>query len=449
MDKNPPKKKLINLLEYYQKGLYGDAGKLAMSLTRDYPGHYFGWKILGAILKQIGKKTEAINANQNAIKLFPEDPEIHNNLGLTLQELGRLDEAETSLRQAINLKPDLADAHGNMGILMNAKGLKKSALEYFEKKLQLERGLNPNINHKSFVNISKVKIDHDIEQFEYLVDSGYEIKKFKELIKIYKTVSSEIDCVLDTDIIPISKKHSNILANSYNRPIHILEAPALAKTPIDQDLNVGEITNNYFNHEFGLTYIDNFLTPNALKSLREFVLGSTIWFDFFHEGGYMGAYLSDGLASPLILQIAEDLRNKFPKIFKNHHLNQLWAYKYDSRSREKNNNFSGINVHADFAAINVNFWITPTSANLDSSSGGLIVYNTEAPKNWHFNEYNKNQEKIYEEILKSDQKKTVIPYNENRAVIFNSNLFHETDKIEFKEGYQNRRINITMLFGYR
>ena len=30
-----------------------------------------------------------------------------------------------------------------------------------------------------------------------------------------------------------------------------------------------------------------------------------------------------------------------------------------------------------------------------------------------------------------------------------TNVFHETDKFEFKEGYENRRINITMLFGER
>ena len=164
---------------------------------------------------------------------------------------------------------------------------------------------------------------------------------------------------------------------------------------------------------------------------------------------YVGAYLTEGLACPLVLQIAEDLRNKLPKIFKNHHLTQLWAYKYDSRAFGINNSFKGINVHADFAAVNVNFWITPKSANLDPSSGGLIVYNTEAPLEWDFKTYNNNEEKIRAEIEKCDQKKTIIPYNENRVVIFNSNLFHETDKIEFSEGYENRRINITMLFGRR
>jgi hypothetical protein len=262
-------------------------------------------------------------------------------------------------------------------------------------------------------------------------------------------VSSEINCTLDTDILPLSNKHQSLLGDTYNRPIHILEAPALDESAIDDSLDVNKITEDYFEHEFGLTYFDDFLSPTTLKSLREFLLGSTIWFDIFHKGGYMGAYLKDGLASPLILQIAEDLRKKLPKIFKNHHLTQLWAYKYDSRACEKNNSFTGINVHADFAAVNVNFWITPKSANLDPSSGGLVVYNAEAPLEWYFKMYNNNEEKIREKILKCDQKKTIVPYNENRVVIFNSNLFHETDNIEFKDGYENRRINVTMLFGRR
>jgi len=34
-------------------------------------------------------------------------------------------------------------------------------------------------------------------------------------------------------------------------------------------------------------------------------------------------------------------------------------------------------------------------------------------------------------------------------VIFDSDLFHETDRLSFKEGYQNRRINVTLLYGER
>ena len=32
-----------------------------------------------------------------------------------------------------------------------------------------------------------------------------------------------------------------------------------------------------------------------------------------------------------------------------------------------------------------------------------------------------------------------VSYKENRLVLFNSNLFHETDQFHFKPGYKNRR----------
>ena len=37
----------------------------------------------------------------------------------------------------------------------------------------------------------------------------------------------------------------------------------------------------------------------------------------------------------------------------------------------------------------------------------------------------------------------------NRCVVFNSDLFHRTDDIHFRDGYEDRRINITMLYGTR
>ena len=46
-------------------------------------------------------------------------------------------------------------------------------------------------------------------------------------------------------------------------------------------------------------------------------------------------------------------------------------------------------------------------------------------------------------------KPITVPYRANRAVIFDSNLFHKTDEIRFADGYENRRINITMLYGRR
>ena len=190
-------------------------------------------------------------------------------------------------------------------------------------------------------------------------------------------------------------------------------------------------------------FVDDLLRPEALERLRRFCWESTIWKKDY-ENGYIGAFLGDGFATPLLLQIADELRKTFPGIFGSHPLTQAWAFKHDSARR-------GLNIHADAAAVNVNFWITADDANLSPASGGLIVWNKEAPREWNFKDYNSavNRGKIYDWLKQVGASEVKIPYRSNRAVIFNSDLFHETDEISFKEGYTNRRINITLLYGYR
>ncbi len=43
----------------------------------------------------------------------------------------------------------------------------------------------------------------------------------------------------------------------------------------------------------------------------------------------------------------------------------------------------------------------------------------------------------------------MIPYRYNRAIIFDSDLFHTTPALRFRSGYENRRINVTLLYGDR
>ena len=119
---SPPQAQLNSLLEHYQSGRFGDAENLAISITQVFPKHPLSWKVLGAVLGQNGSEFEAINANQTAVALSPEDAEVHSNLGITFQKLGRLEEAEVSLRQAIALKCDYAEAHYNLGVTLQELG---------------------------------------------------------------------------------------------------------------------------------------------------------------------------------------------------------------------------------------------------------------------------------------------------------------------------------------
>lgn len=130
-----------------------------------------------------------------------------------------------------------------------------------------------------------------------------------------------------------------------------------------------------------------------------------------------------------------------------HHLKETWAYKYESSSDEDERR-TGIHVHADDAMVNVNLWITPDEANLDPDSGGLVIYTVKPPREWSFNNFNANWEYIDENLLRpSGYANVTVPYKQNRAVIFDSFLFHKSDLHRFKRGYENRRINLTFLYG--
>ena len=137
---NPPQILLSRLLEHYQSGRLGDAEILALSITRDFPNDNFSWMILAAVFKAIGRNIEALNANQTAVELSPQDAEAHSNLGVTLQELGRLNEAEVSLRQAIVLKPNYPEAHNNLGNALKEQGRLDEAEASYRQAIVLNPG---------------------------------------------------------------------------------------------------------------------------------------------------------------------------------------------------------------------------------------------------------------------------------------------------------------------
>ena len=98
--------------------------------------------------------------------------------------------------------------------------------------------------------------------------------------------------------------------------------------------------------------IDNFLTWEALERLRTYCAGSTIWRRIYNAG-YLGATPEDGLACPLMAQIAEEIRSTFPEILVAHPFRYLGAFKYDSTLS------TGTNTHADNSAVNFNLYIAP------------------------------------------------------------------------------------------
>ena len=439
------------------------------------PRHLEAWINLGNVLKDRGALPESIEAYQQALALNPSHADTYNNLGVALKEQGSMERALASYRQAIQLKPTHVEALNNLGLALMETGMLKEAIASFTQALTIMPGYlkalyNLGIawswageddkavdclqgaatakhDHARPVTdpfVYRSRIKHDLEQIRYLFDRQLLNDEHRPYLQALQRLRDELDRRPDPgNRIPISPNDLTPVAASFNRLLYRAPNPRLPDGALHPALDVEAVESRYLARQPEVTYIDGLLKQEALEALHRFCWESTIWKKDY-ENGYIGAFLGDGFASPLLLQIAEELRVKFPRIFKQHRLTQAWAFKHDSARR-------GLNIHADAAAVNVNFWITPDEANLSQETGGLVVYDKEAPRDWNFQEYNsdKNKPKILAWLKQVGAQTVKIPYRTNRAVVFNSDLFHETDEIAFKDDYLSRRINITLLYGYR
>ncbi|RMH33519.1 MAG: tetratricopeptide repeat protein [Nitrospirae bacterium] len=396
---------------------------------------------LGVTLKEKRDSDGAIREYREALRLNPSHAEAHNNLGIALMEQGHIDDALSAFQQAIASRPSYAHAYYHLGLAYLWKEQIEHALACFWRSAELQHNHRKPVSVRS---IAKSRVKHDLEQLTYLhlqrgvteIPPAYR-KTLESLAqRIHRTDPSAMTVALDA-------REREALAPSFNQILHRAPAERISEGALNPHLDVSAIEARYHSSYPEIIYVDHLLTERALTSLRQFCLDSTIW-KRDYQNGYLGAFLAEGFACPLLLQIAEELRTRFPGIFRQHRLVQAWAFKYDSELR-------GLNLHADASAVNVNFWITPDTANLDHERGGLVVWDKEAPDEWDFKMFNdeRNQPMIRKFLEEQQAQPVRIPYRQNRAIIFNSNLFHETDTLVFRAGYEDRRINITLLYGYR
>lgn len=415
----------------------------ALAAKPDYPAAHLN---RAGALQALGRYEDAIAGYERAAALAPRYPEPVVGKGEALRRLGRFAEAADCCREALALDPGHYRARLDLALALNAAGQPTAAIEAFRLTLAMRRGEPPiDPTHYSFRTVSRHKLRHDIAQFRYLASLGDEADRFEALAAVYDAVDRMMDWPADdSERIELPEEAQARIGDSYNRPILLADAPALPGSALNPALDVAAVTRQYGANAAGIAWFDNLLTPDALNGLRRFLLESTIWFDFAHISGFVAAYLEDGMACPLLLQIGEDLRHAFPAVFRGLPLMQAWAFKCLGGKQ-------GIDVHADAAAVSVNFWLTPDDANREPDQGGLVVYPRRPPPGWTIKDYGRDIAAI-RSFLGQDAggaKPVTVPYRQNRAVFFDSALFHESDKVDFRSGYENQRINVTMLFGER
>ena len=386
------------------------------------PGHIEALNNRGGLLWTLGRPAEALEAFDRLLAIEPRHAEALNNRAVILRDLRRHDEALDSFDAALAVQPGNPDLLYNRANTLRVLGRLDEALEGYQAASTVRPDYPEALAARAQLLLETGRLDEGMAGF----------RRLAELTRDRPRAAA-----------PPHKAHHDAEQAAHLGAQTLtwrLEPGArLAGRAVNPDAD-GAATRWTQSHP-RTVIIDDLLTEEALIALRRFCRGSTMW-ERAYPGGYIGAMPETGFAAPLLAQIAEELRAAYPDILADHPLIYLWAYSYDSR-------LEGIQVHADSAVVNVNFWITPDEANLDPDSGGLVVWDAVAPKDWDFARYNRDVPAIRQFLADSGATSIRAPYRCNRAVIFDSDLFHETDAIAFKDGYENRRINVTMLFGKR
>ncbi len=424
-----------------------------------------------------------------AIAVSPDHAMAHNNLGWVCEIRGAVDQAVAFYSKALEKNPTLALARRNLAALLVRAGRSKESYALFRAVRSevggvewmqglvsramgsrdltmagelariiaelrwggdirtsmgvagMPRGYAPAETPSLPVTVPKLR--HDVEQLRYLRARGLLGDEGDRVIESFLQALNRLEPEGLDSRTALKGELFESIGYAYNRLIHVRDTPRIRRA-LSETWNPAEIETRYLDRPPGIVIIDDFLTPEALNGVRAFCLESTVWSGNRYAYGRLGAFFQDGFNCPLLLQIAEELRDTLPRVIGDRFpLRQLWGFKYDAMLP------ADASTHADFAAVNVNFWITPDDANLDPTSGGLLIYDVDAPQWWDFDTYNGRHDVIKPFLRRQQSRSIRIPYRQNRAIIFNSDLFHGTDAVRFRPDYEDRRINVTMLYGDR
>lgn len=215
---------------------------------------------------------------------------------------------------------------------------------------------------------------------------------------------------------------------------------------------------------------DRLLTDKTLKALRTFLRSSTFYF-YQRPGYHLVALLEDGLASPLLAQIADGLRHALPTVLGPLPLTGARAYKADNSPLPTNS--SGKPPLADDsapAAVSVLIWTVPASAQLDPADGALILRirsdvgpgkaaAAEAPRAADDSEVVWSTRSFWDEDdedagedeeggAASSAAPARVSYKANRAVLWSSNMEPDWHGPGWQKGFEERGIHLLLNFGW-
>jgi hypothetical protein len=294
-------------------------------------------------------------------------------------------------------------------------------------------------------DVAPFRLLHDAECVEAAVRLGAD-DRLLERCRAWRQLAAELGDAPLTPQRQLSAAQRELLGVEYGRPLPVPPSERIPRwAGADSMLRPrdwGTVGAQYAAEKVAV--IDELFTAETLAALQAYARHGAPFLTM--RNGYLGAFPADGNTHALLLALVQALVGAAPGIFGKHALGLWWLFKYGEANPD------GIGIHADAATVNVNIWLTADDACLDG--GGLALYQhvpaLEQPTQAINREFaSAAEEATLREQLTAGGNVLRIPYRCNRAVVFVSDQYHESLPFRFAAGYENRRVNLTLLFGDR
>ena len=102
---------LLQAVSLHQQGRLDDAKVVYQALLKKNSRHFDALHLLGVIAKQSQNFLLAVDLFAQAIKVNPNNAEVHSNLGVALMDLQQFEDALACFERALSLKPGYVEAH--------------------------------------------------------------------------------------------------------------------------------------------------------------------------------------------------------------------------------------------------------------------------------------------------------------------------------------------------
>ncbi len=422
-----------------------DAAEVALRKSLSLDGDEVGtWLNLADLLSTREQFEAALTLYDGALERAPRAAPAHYGRAYALYVLDRLEAAESAAKQAVRGSPGDDKTVELLARIHVASGNYVAASETFLTPVKRRHGKtvipSTPAERRRLYRTNRIKLSHDLEQLSYVIDAGDAPAEFEELAAALREALRRTDEREPTEHFDVDELSIDLVTRTHNRLVRDWYPQPRPGGALNPELDAGAIEERFLDGDAGLVYFDDYLHPEALRALQRFALTGSCWFMTDH-GAEVGATPSTGFCCPLLMQIAGETRERFPRLLGRSFFNTLWGLKFYQTQ-------PGVGRHIDDGAMSINFWLTPNTGNLNPNTGGLLYWNKEITEAGFFEHTTAEKfRRLDSRLNESDAELLRVPYRCNRAMLFRSSVIHGTEEIDFSTSYAERRINITCLYG--